>query len=62
MLCAFCNNINIRIALLLIGSPATTLLGGTSSASGETYDPSYCSVKLPPPQPLAPIDSVTAER
>ncbi|XP_049843828.1 RNA-binding protein 45 isoform X1 [Schistocerca gregaria] len=28
----------------------------------ETYDPSYCSVKLPPPQPLAPVDSDCAER
>ena len=28
----------------------------------ETYDPSYCSVKLPPPQPLAPPDSPVAER
>jgi len=28
----------------------------------ETYDPSYCSVKLPSPQPLAPMDSVVAER
>ena len=30
--------------------------------TGETYDPSYCSVKLPGPQPLAPMDSVVAER
>ena len=29
---------------------------------GETYDPSYCSVKLPGPQPLAPVDSTVAER
>jgi len=29
---------------------------------GETYDPSYCSVKLPTPQPLAPMDSPVAER
>ena len=28
----------------------------------ETYDPSYCSVKLPGPQPLAPTDSPVAER
>lgn len=28
----------------------------------EIYDPSYCSVKLPGPQPLAPIDSNVAER
>jgi len=28
----------------------------------ETYDPSYCSVKLPAPQPLAPTDSPVAER
>lgn len=30
--------------------------------SGESYDPSYCSVKLPAPQPLAPIDSPVLER
>lgn len=29
---------------------------------GESYDPSYCSVKLPAPQPLAPMDSAVAER
>ena len=29
---------------------------------GESYDPSYCSVKLPAPHPLAPIDSPVAER
>jgi len=29
---------------------------------GETYDPSYCSVKLPTPQPLAPMDSPVGER
>ncbi|XP_069987625.1 RNA-binding protein 45 [Penaeus vannamei] len=32
------------------------------TGGGETYDPSYCSVKLPPPQPLAPVDSAVAER
>ncbi|QQP39762.1 RNAbinding protein 45like [Caligus rogercresseyi] len=32
------------------------------SSSSETYDPSYCSVKLPPPQPLAAIDSYVEER
>lgn len=35
---------------------------GNNINSGETYDPSYCSVKLPPPQPLAPVDSAVAER
>ena len=29
---------------------------------GESYDPSYCSVKLPAPHPLAPIDSPVDER
>ena len=33
-----------------------------SALTGETYDPSYCSVKLPAPQPLAAMDSVVAER
>jgi len=33
-----------------------------SAPTGETYDPSYCSVKLPPPQPLATMDSDVAER
>ena len=32
------------------------------AAPGESYDPSYCSVKLPAPQPLAPIDSPVMER
>jgi hypothetical protein len=32
------------------------------SQTGESYDPSYCSVKLPSPQPLAPIDSPVQER
>jgi len=27
-----------------------------------SYDPSYCSIALPPPQPLAPTDSSIAER
>ena len=40
--------------------------GGPTSMStapgGDTYDPSYCSVKLPSPQPLAPMDSAIAER
>jgi len=27
-----------------------------------SYDPSYCSIALPAPQPLAPIDSTIAER
>ncbi|XP_067006548.1 RNA-binding protein 45 [Anabrus simplex] len=35
---------------------------GNNIQSRETYDPSYCSVKLPPPQPLAPMDAETAER
>ena len=34
----------------------------TSSGVGESYDPSYCSVKLPAPQPLAPMDSLVLER
>jgi RNA recognition motif-containing protein len=34
----------------------------TSMMGGDTYDPAYCSVKLPPPQPLASMDSVVAER
>jgi hypothetical protein len=38
--------------------------GGANSAgqTRETYDPTYCSVKLPEPQPLAPMDAETAER
>ncbi len=34
----------------------------TSTGVGESYDPSYCSVKLPAPQPLAPMDSLVLER
>jgi RNA recognition motif-containing protein len=37
--------------------PAVSTIPG-----GETYDPSYCSVKLPSPQPLAAMDSVVSER
>lgn len=33
-----------------------------NASTGETYDPAYCSVKLPPPQPLAAMDSHVAER
>lgn len=40
------------------GQPPTN----TNFSAGETYDPSYCSVKLPTPQPLAPMDSHVAER
>ena len=43
------------------GPPAPNgppMVGG----GGETYDPAYCSVKLPPPQPLAAMDSEVAER
>lgn len=36
--------------------------GGGPASSGETYDPSYCSVKLPAPQPLASMDSPVEER
>jgi len=33
-----------------------------SAPAGETYDPSYCSVRLPPPQPLSSMESPVAER
>ena len=36
--------------------------GGPTLSGGETYDPAYCSVKLPPPQPLAAMDSTVSER
>jgi len=44
---------------------ATNLIKAASlsdSQPNDCYDPSYCSVKLPPPQPLAPMDSTVAER
>lgn len=45
------------------GAPTPTTAPGTAVAPNtETYDPSYCSVKLPPPQPLAAMDSPVAER
>ncbi|XP_069948807.1 RNA-binding protein 45 isoform X4 [Cherax quadricarinatus] len=46
------------------GSGNMSRMGGSPGqlSGGETYDPSYCSVKLPPPQPLAPVDSAVAER
>lgn len=40
------------------GGPPPT----NNNYTGETYDPSYCSVKLPTPQPLAPMDSPVGER
>ena len=36
--------------------------GGTGGGTGDSYDPSYCSAKLPPPQPLADPDAAVAER
>merc|ERR1719319_1397960 len=36
--------------------------GGHSGVGAENYDPSYCSAKLPPPQPLAPTDARLEER
>jgi hypothetical protein len=41
-----------------------SIAGGANSAgqTREMYDPTYCSVKLPGPQPLAPMDAETAER
>ena len=36
--------------------------GGSVTSGGDTYDPSYCSVKLPSPKPLAPIESEVEER
>ncbi|MCL4125838.1 UNVERIFIED_CONTAM: hypothetical protein GTU68_014499 [Idotea baltica] len=45
------------------GGVSNAMIGSPSPVSvGETYDPAYCSVKLPPPQPLAPVDSAVAER
>ncbi|XP_050714485.1 RNA-binding protein 45-like isoform X3 [Eriocheir sinensis] len=54
----------IQAAGLNQGQSTVNNIGGSPGqlASGETYDPSYCSVKLPPPQPLAPVDSAVAER
>ncbi|PSN51617.1 RNA-binding protein 45 [Blattella germanica] len=42
--------------------PSSVGSANSLAATRETYDPSYCSVKLPPPQPLAPMDADTAER
>ncbi|KAB7493749.1 RNA-binding protein 45 [Armadillidium nasatum] len=45
------------------GGSSGAMIGSPSSGGvGETYNPSYCSVKLPPPQPLAPVDSQVVER
>ncbi|XP_069948805.1 RNA-binding protein 45 isoform X2 [Cherax quadricarinatus] len=54
----------IQAAGLNQGSGNMSRMGGSPGqlSGGETYDPSYCSVKLPPPQPLAPVDSAVAER
>ena len=44
------------------GAPPSSSNFSSNVSSGETYDPSYCSVKLPSPQPLAAMDSPVAER
>lgn len=46
------------------GNAAPLLLGGAASppSAPDTFDPYYCSVTLPPKQPLAPVDSEVAER
>lgn len=49
-------------ALLHAAGYATPGGGSSQSESGETYDPAYCSVKLPAPEPLASIDSVVEQR
>ncbi|XP_046397419.1 RNA-binding protein 45 [Ischnura elegans] len=53
-----------KAAGLGVSASAQGDVHGVSKASsmGETYDPAYCSAKLPPPQPLAPIDSDVALR
>jgi len=51
----------IQAAGLLPGSSTAPLLLGGSPAQ-EPHDPYYCSVSLPPKQPLAPVDSEVAER
>lgn len=47
----------IQAAGLTTGKPMSN-----PSNSGDNYDPSYCSVQLPPPQPLAPMDSEMVQR
>ena len=49
----------VPAAMAAAAAPPGALVPG---AAGETYDPSYCSVKLPAPQPLAAMDSVVEER
>lgn len=47
---------------------ATSLIKAASfndsppGGGGDCYDPSYCSVQLPSPRPLAPMDSTVVER
>lgn len=42
--------------------PKTASTPVVASPAGETYDPAYCSVKLPTPQPLSSMDSPVVER
>ncbi len=51
---------HVPVAAAAAPAPAPGALA--PGAAGETYDPSYCSVKLPAPQPLAAMDSVVEER
>ena len=58
---------NATALLQAAGYTAGALVPGSRVAAaptpaGETYDPAYCSVKLPSPQPLAAMESAVAER
>lgn len=44
------------------GAPVQARIAAAPVSTGETYDPAYCSVKLPTPQPLAAMESPVAER
>jgi hypothetical protein len=56
--------LHLTCSMLCVAMYVFCSVGGANSAgqTRETYDPTYCSVKLPEPQPLAPMDAETVER
>ncbi|CAG2068991.1 unnamed protein product, partial [Timema podura] len=44
-----------------IGGSLLTGGSGGNAQQRDGFDPSYCSIKLPPPQPLAPMEATAEE-
>nr|CAD7437634.1 unnamed protein product [Timema bartmani] len=46
----------------IAGGSLLTGGSGGNAQQRDGFDPSYCSIKLPPPQPLAPMEATAEER